>query len=414
MALTALHVAIIGGGAIGVTAAYELSLRGVGVTLFEADALGHGASYGNAGLLVPSYSTPLASFANLREGARSIFGARSAVEVRLRPSLDTLRWMARFAAAGRKSAARRGLETLASLTRESLELYGTLLSGAPASVAYETTGTLYVARTVACLQESVALTNELATVGIASQTLTASEARAKEPTLSPSIAGALWYPGDASLQPLQYVNYIADRARAAGVTIRNEQVSSIVRKGNGVCGIRTASEVIASDYVVLAAGAWSADVARSVGLRVPILLAKGYSVDFTLAHLPRTSMLFSERHVSATPMNGVVRATTGLDFHGFDRTVAAERVDLIRTAYAEYLADVSIVAETPAWAGFWPLTPDGLPIVGRSSSLAGLAFAAGHGPLGITLAPVTARLVADTILGERVEPASISPKRFGL
>jgi len=377
--------------------------------------LGTGASYGNAGLIVPSYSLPLATKQNVLEGLRSIVGVPSAVGVRVPLTIETMLWFGRFLSSTRRSVTDRSLTTLASLTRESLALYEKVLAGAPASVGYERNGTLYVALTGAALNQSSALAARLAKLGIEAKVLSASEARLHEPTLSNSIAGAVWYPGDAHVQPLQFVEYLAGLAVSAGVVVRRERVMGVVRSGNRAVGVRIAGKHFAADQVVLAAGTWGPDVAKSLGLRVPILPAKGYSVDFRLERPPRTPMLFTERHVSATPMNGVVRATTGLDFHGEDPAIAPQRLQSIRAAYDEYLEAPKVIEESAPWAGFRPLTPDGLPIVGPSSRILNFCFATGHGPLGITLAPVTADLIASAILDDPTAiPAAILPRRFGI
>ncbi len=407
-------VAIVGGGAVGITAANALSRRGANVTVFESDEVGHGASLGNAGLLVPSYSAPLATYQNLLEGLRSLTGMESAVHVRLMPSIDSLLWMAKFVRSANAKSTEAGIRTLCALTVRSVALFDTLLANAPAPVAYAPAGTLYVARTDAAQTEGVRLAATLAEYGIPSRVCTSAEARVREPALSATIAGAVWYPGDARLQPLEFVRYMAAEAVAAGAVIRKGRVTGIVREGGRVAGVLVDGERIAADTVVLAAGAWSPILAKTAGLRVPILPAKGYSIDFKLGPALRTSMLFSERHVSATPMNGVVRATTGLDFHGFNRDVREKTLQMIRAAYGEYL-DVTIAGESTPWTGFRPLTPDGLPIVGPSSRLPGLVFATGHGPLGITLAPVTAELLAAEILDRTAAtPPTLLPRRFGI
>lgn len=400
---------------MGVATAYFLARRGAAVTLFDANEIGHGASFGNAGLLVPSYSAPLATVGNALEGVRSLLGRPSAVDVKIWPTASTVAWILRFLASTRAGPAQRGLEALSAFALHSLDLFDDLLRDAPADVAYARSGTLYVSKTESSLAAGALQADRLQTLGIRATVIDRAQARAREPTLSESIVGGVWYPDDGRLQPLNFVRHVADLARAQGAEFRTESVTSFVRGNQGVAGVRTPTESFEADRVVVAAGSWSPAVAKSLGLRVPILPAKGYSFDLRLADAPQTSMLFAERHVSATSMNEVTRATTGLDFHGYDTRVRQARIDLIHTAYHEYLAEPRIIAEGPAWAGFRPLTPDGLPIVGPSSRVGNLLFATGHGPLGVTLAPATAEAVANSILN--TNPATVEaflPARFRL
>jgi D-amino-acid dehydrogenase len=411
-----LRVIVVGGGAVGVTVAYYLSRRGADVTLFETNELGHGASFGNAGLLVPSYSTPLASRANALEGIRSLFGRPSAVDVKIWPNLGAVPWLLRFLVSSGPAASDRGLRALAAFTRRSVTLYDELLSDGPADVYYSKSGTLYVSKTEESLAAGVQLAARLAPLGLASVVMDRAQAREHEPALASSIAGAVWYPDDARLQPLNFTRTIADRARSNGAQFRTDSVTGFtLGPGRSVTGVQTAAESFSADRVVIAAGASSPSVVSSLGLRVPILPAKGYSFDLKLARNPKTSMLFAERHVSLTPMGDAIRATTGLDLHGYDASVSAKRIDLIHTAYGEYLDSPQIVEQGPAWAGFRPLTPDGLPIVGPSSRIDNLVFATGHGPLGVTLAPATGEAVAQAILDESSAlDEALLPRRFGI
>ncbi len=409
------RVAVIGGGAVGVTVAYYLARRDVPVTLFDGNEIGHGASFGNAGLLVPSYSVPLATAGNALEGIRSLLGRPSAVDVKIWPTASTIAWVLRFLAATRSGPTQRGLKALSAFALRSLTLYDDLLHDAPAEIDYARNGTLYVSRTANSLAASAELAGRLQAVGIRSKIMDRSQARAHEPTLSDSVAGGVWYPDDGRLQPLNFVRHVAGLARALGAEFCAESITGFTRDGSGVTGVRTADQSFEASRVVIAAGTWSPSVVRPLGLHVPILPAKGYSFDLELADAPRTSMLFAERHVSVTPMNNLIRATTGLDFHGHDARVRQARIDLIHTAYREYLAEPRFLAESPAWAGFRPLTPDGLPIVGPSSRIGNVIFATGHGPLGVTLAPATAQAVAGTILDESFPIArEILPARFRL
>lgn len=411
-----MRVVVVGGGVVGVTVAYCLSRRGVEVTLFEANELGGGASFGNAGLLVPSYSTPLASRANALEGIRSLLGRPSAVDVEILPNLSAFPWLLRFLISSGVGASARGLRTLAAFTRRSVALYDEWMRDAPAEIGYSKSGTLYVSRTIESLAAGIQLAARLEKLGLASVVMDRTQAREHEPTLSSSIVGAVFYPDDARIQPLNFTRAMAARARAEGAQFCTGSIDGFsLGAGRTVTGIRTAGESVSADRVVIAAGVWSPAVVRSLGLRVPIMPAKGYSCELKFAENPRTSMLFAERHVSATPMGDVIRATTGLDLHGYDASVSPKRIALIHTAYGEYLDAPQIVEEGPAWAGFRPLTPDGLPIVGASSRFGNLVFATGHGALGVTLAPATGVAVAGAILGEsKPIDEALLPGRFGI
>jgi len=207
------EIVIVGGGAIGVSAAYELALRGARVTLLErGEALASGCSAGNAGLICPSHTMPLATPAALRQGLRSLLRPGTPFSVRPRPT--GLPWLARFAGACRLERADRGMRAIRGLSLASLDLHEQL---AALGTSFERRGTLGVFET----EESFAAARrEAETSGLRAQVLSAEEACELEPALRPGLAGGVFHPDEAHLDPLRYVQAIGEAAAAAGAHLR--------------------------------------------------------------------------------------------------------------------------------------------------------------------------------------------------
>jgi D-amino-acid dehydrogenase len=166
---------------------------------------------------------------------------------------------------------------------------------------------------------------------------------------------------------------------------------------------------------VLAAGSSSVAVGRSIRLDIPIEAAMGYSITVRTENNIPLPLMLAESHVVMTPMGDAVRLTSGLDLVGEDRKIDATRIRSMGTAARTYLG-LDLGAGTEPWVGFRPLTPDSLPIAGRSTRFSNLFMATGHGTLGVTLAPATGNLVAAILSGQPV-PAwtnAVSPARFGI
>jgi len=168
---------------------------------------------------------------------------------------------------------------------------------------------------------------------------------------------------------------------------------------------------------VVAAGAWSAEVVRSLGRRLLLQGGKGYS--FTLpnpAQMPRLCSVLSEAHVAVTPMGGSLRIGGTLEFAGLDRSISERRTQAIAAAAARYFPSLRAqdIAQVRPWAGLRPCSPDGLPYIGRFAPYSNLCVAAGHAMLGISLAPVTGQLVSQLLAGEqpRVALEPLSPQRY--
>ena len=393
-------VVVVGGGAIGVSAAYELARQGLRTTLLERDGLGGGCSSGNAGLVCPSHSAPLATPAALAEGVRSLLRRDGVLSIR--PRASTLHWLVQFAAACRSERAERATAAIRALSVASLELHAEL---ATLGTGFERRGTLSVYETEARFAIG---RREAERCGLEARVLAPEAARALEPGLRGAIAGAVYYPAEAHVDPRRYVEAIGDAAAKAGADI---QTGVEVRS---LAPVETSKGRLRPSTVVLAAGAWSSGLARTAGVRVPITGGKGYHVDFAPAPGdPHVPILIQEARSAVTPLADRLRVAGTIEIAGLDLSLGERRLDTVRSAAARVLArDTSAVVDV--WTGLRPCAPDGLPVIGRPAGLPSLILATGHAMKGVSLAPVTGRLVAELAAGEPTshELGPFSPDRF--
>jgi D-amino-acid dehydrogenase len=369
-------VVVVGGGAIGVTAAYELARRGARVTLLERGGeLAAGCSAGNAGLICPSHSLPLATPAALREGVRGLL--RSDGALGLRPRRDTVRWLARFAAACRTDRAERGRSAIHALSVASLELHAGL---AELGTSFERRGILSVYESAARLAEPQRGEAEL---------LTPEEARRLVPALRPGLAGAVFHRDEAQVDPLRYVQAIGAAAAAEGAELRTRVEVRALKPGTV---LDTSDGELRPGAVVLAAGAWTTKL-----VPLPLTGGKGYHVDLAAEPGdPALPLLFPELRCAVTPLDGRLRLTGTLEVSGLDTTVRPGRVDTVRRIATRIGREGG--RELSVWTGLRPCTPDGRPVIGRVAP--GVVVATGHAMKGISLAPITAQLVAQLVAGE--------------
>jgi D-amino-acid dehydrogenase len=387
-------VVVVGGGAIGVTAAYELARRGARVTLLErGEALASGCSAGNAGLISPSHSLPLATPAALREGARSVLGFRAPLA--FRPRRDTLPWLVRFALACRQERAERGQRALRALSLASLALHAEL---AELGTSFERRGILSVFETEAGFD---AARREPKEPGLHAEVLAAEEAVQLEPSLLPGLAGAVFHPQEAQVDPERYVAAIGAAATEAAAVLQTRVEVRALRRHNEAVAVETSDGELRPSTVVLAAGAWTSSLARRLGVSIPVTGGKGYHVELaTTGDDPRVPILLPETRCAVTPLDGRLRLTGTLEICGLDLGVNERRVDAIRDAAARVLRNGRERQAGSVWAGLRPCTPDGLPVIGRCERVPALVVATGHAMKGMALAPVTARLVAELVAGE--------------
>jgi D-amino-acid dehydrogenase len=251
--------------------------------------------------------------------------------------------------------------------------------------------------------------------GLPARVLGPDETRALEPALVERVAGGVYFPDEAHCDPLAFVVAVARAAREAGATIETMvRVDRLRRSGAGIA-LETSRGPLRADTVVLAAGAWTTPLAAQVGVFLPQEGGKGYHLDLAAAPGdPQIPVSMDEAHVIATPLPGRLRLSGTLELAGLDTTISRIRVDAIRRAASRVFAIDDDREEVDVWAGLRPCTPDGLPVIGRPFGVEPLVLATGHARKGLSLSPITGRLVAELIAGEppSLDLDPLTPDRF--
>ena len=409
-------ILIIGGGVIGVCTAYYLAEKGQRVTLVEQGDIASGSSYGNAGLIVPSHSVPLAAPGVLTQGLRWLLDPESPFYIKPRFDFALFRWLVRFAAASREGPMRRAIPVLRDLGRASRTLFDELAALDGLEFGYERKGSLLIYFTQRGLEggfEEAHLLNEF---DVAAEPLDAAQVRELEPNVLPGVAGGVYFPTDTHLRPADFVRGLTVHAEKRGACIRtNTEVLGFDTSGRKVVRVKTTRGDFAPAQIVLAAGAWSPVVARDLRLRVPIQAAKGYSITIKRpAHSPTIPLLLGEARVAVTPMGDFLRLAGTLELAGLDLSIHSRRVAAIQRAARRYVPGLDQIEPLEIWRGLRPCTPDGLPIVGRARAFDNLIVAAGHAMVGMTLGPITGRLVAQLACGDKpdIDVGALRLERF--
>lgn len=405
-------VLIIGGGVIGVCSAYYLSQQGRPVTLVEKGDICSGSSYGNAGLIVPSHAIPLAGPGVLRQGLRWLLDPESPLYVKPRPDPELARWLWQFRAACGEQQMHQTISVLMSLNQAGITLFEELAAIAGQDFGYERLGGLYLFNTQTGFDAGLEEVELLRGLGITPQVLDAEGVRQMVPNVQPSVVGGTYYPEDAHLIPDRLVHALARLAQDQGACLRTStEVLGFETAGRRITAVGTTRGTFKPDQVVLAAGAWSPVLARSLGLNLPIQPAKGYSLTFKRPPVcPRVPLHLTERKVAVTPMGDMLRFGGTLELAGLDLSINQRRVAAIQQAAGEYLRGVAELELLEIWRGLRPLTPDTLPIIGRSRRFDNLIIATGHGMLGMSLGPITGKLVAQ-IAGDETPAVDLTPLR---
>jgi D-amino-acid dehydrogenase len=396
-------VLVVGGGVIGVCAAYFLARRGVAVTLLERGDLCRGASFGNAGGITPGH-VPINKPGRIAQALRSF--NRPTHPLYLAPRWDPglARWLWSFARHCSPAHLEASMAVLGPLGKASMALFDRLVAEESLSCAYRREGYAEVYRTapgLAAGRDDAALVGRF---GFGSSLLSGAEAREYEPALSDAILGAICYPEGATLDPYRFVVELAERAVRLGARIRTgADVAGVVVRRGAATGVELQGlEVVEADAVVLAAGAYTARLTRPLGLRLPLQAAKGYHRD----HDPRdgatprlrTACILGESSVFCADLGGFVRFAGTLEFSGLNEDLRRSRLEQLTLGARQSLRGMGDSVPISEWCGLRPCLPDGLPAVGPAPQVPGLHVATGHAMMGLTLGPATGEAVAGFVL----------------
>ncbi|MDH5149050.1 NAD(P)/FAD-dependent oxidoreductase [Brevibacterium casei] len=417
-----MKVVVVGGGVVGLSSAYELASRGCEVVLLEADRCGAGASHGNAAKVALAESAPVPGPGVLLQGIRWIL--RSDSPLAIRPSLAPgyLSFLLRMAMRCNARDFADGLDLHLRLGADANDLFDEYVRQGM-DFEMHSRGVLLAFTTRERFDEHCASLPAFESAGYAPRLLQDDEVQEAEPALRDHLRYGLVFSADRQIEPDSLTAALRmSLASLGGIVREGVRVSGFVRGGDTVNAVvTTEAEVIRADAFVLAAGVPSAALAAKLGRRVPIRSGKGYSVDYSPAPIePRTSLTLEDARVAVTPLDGMLRLAGTMEFGSTDDSVNAVRVEAIRRAAAEAFRDWEAPAgERVPWAGSRPMTPDGLPVIGRVAGTANAYLNSGHSMLGLTLAPGSARLLASLMTGSPAALpdnliARVSPDRFSL
>jgi D-amino-acid dehydrogenase len=411
-------VLVVGGGVIGLSCALALARGGRAVTLLERATVGSGASHGNCGTITPSHALPLAQPGVIAQGLRWLL--KPDAPLRIAPTLDPARlaWLARFALNCTQAQVERVAPAKAAILNHSRDLLERFVQHEQIACEFGHDGELQVFRTQRALDAACVELDVLRAHGVPVELWDGTRVEREEPALKPGVVGGLYWPNDAHLRPDRYVAALAERARAAGVTMREHaEVSGFERESGRVVAVRIGSERITSPQILLASGAWSPLVARDLGLRVPIQPGKGYSITYSRPNrAPLRPLVLAEPRVCVTTWASGFRLGSTMEFAGYDDTLNRVRLDALVRGAHDFLHEPVGPERVEDWWGWRPMTTDDLPIIGASTRVLGLWFATGHGMLGMSMSNATAELLAAQMLGQPtvIDPCPYLPERFAL
>jgi D-amino-acid dehydrogenase len=408
-------VTVIGAGIVGVCSALHLQRAGFRVRLIERGGPGKGASFGNSGNFGIASCVPFAMPGVLKKVPRMLFDPDSPLKLRWSHVPRALPWFLRFIASARPARVESIAAARNSLLQHTHAGYGPLIEGAGAQQWISDSGLLMTFESEATYRDAAYPMELRRRHGIHMDVLDGNEARQMEPALSEKVVRAVSIPAVAhTIDPLRFTEaLVADFLRRGG-DVATAEVRGFEMGDAGPRQILTDRGPMAVETLVIAAGVWSRALAAELGTRVPLEAERGYHVMFADPAIQlRRAIMSADRSIAVTHMAEGIRATGVAEFAPPDAAPDMANARMIQR-HAQALLPGLKGEPASQWMGPRPSHPDSKPVIGRSPHHANVIFAFGHDHIGLALAGITGKLVAELAAGKppSVDLAPFRPDRF--
>ncbi len=395
------RIIIIGGGIAGLSSAYYLNKAGHQVTVIDKSDITSGASFVNAGYITPSHIIPLASPGMIAKGIKWMFNSASPFYLKPRWDLEFFKWSWYFHRSSTPAKVAMAIPVIKNINILSRSLFEDIYaSGDLGEFQLERKGLLMLYKTDKAGEDELEVARKARFIGLEVKSLDLSELKKLEPVVELDVKGAIHYECDRHTTPTEFMPKLVKYLRNAGVDLKtNEEVQEISTSVSRITEIKTSKASYKAEEVVLAAGSWSGKISKQLAVKLPLQAGKGYSINVKKPTGISIPAVLMEAKVAVTPMQGFTRFAGTMEFSGINDTIRKERVEAIANAAKSYYPEIEISTEDMANAksGLRPVSPDGLPYIGRSKAYSNLVFATGHAMMGWSLGPATGKLVSEII-----------------
>lgn len=412
-------VVIIGGGIIGLSCAYYLRKKGLDITVLEKGEFGQGCSKGNMGWICPPLHEPVPSPGLIGTSIKWMLKRDSPLYIKPSEMPKMSNWLYQFWKYCKEEHYRKGRDALLSFNKDAHSLYSALESDG-LQIEIHRKGLLFV-----FLNESE-LEHKLETLRYGAKNLEFKEpvvlsdieVRNLEPNISQEIVGGILLADQSHVRPETvsgaFINWLTN---SDAELISQTEVIGFERSRDKILSVITDTEHIEGDKFLLATGAWSSLVAKQLGFQLPIQAGKGYSITIknpnTNFHHP---MYLGDTRAGISPFNGETRIGGTMELSGINLKLDEKRLEGVRSSVGHYLSQKLTGDVEVEWTGMRPMTPDGLPLLGRIPGLENAFIATGHGMEGVSMSPATGKVMSDIVCGNdsKVDTTPFHMERFSL
>lgn len=412
------EVTIIGGGVIGLNCAYYLQKEGYAITIIERGDITSGCSFGNMGYFSPSHFIPIASPGIIAEGIRYMLKSTSPFYIKPRLSSSLVQWAYHFWKSSNSATVLKNAPHLDNILRLSRHLLNDIRDEIGDTFLMEEKGCLVMCKTQKSLDHEFHLADEAEKFGLKVDRLHQQDVQALEPGVEVSVTGAVLFKDDCHVNPGRFMLALKNYLEEKGVKFQlNTTVTGFEKKGNKVSAVITDKGKFNCDELIVATGSWLPVVAKMMGVKLLLQPGKGYS--YTYDHVEKNihyPSILMEGRCAMTPWGHQLRIGGTMEISGINETVLPKRMEGIYRSVKDFYPGLQIdpPPENKIWSGLRPVTPDGLPFIGRPDRIDNVIMAGGHAMIGVSLAPGTGKLVTEMIERKNtsVDTTAFSVMRF--
>ena len=410
-----MKVAVIGAGIVGLATAHALADEGHVVTVIDREGPAAGTSRGNAGMIAHTDIEPIASPKMLRQVPRFLMDPLGPLTIRKEYLLPILPWLTRLILASRPSEIEKSITALTAIQSLAMPSWDRLSRQLGIESMIHRRGCLFLFDDRSLMQSMKHHFELQEKAGVSVHLLDASEVRQMEPGLTDRFVGAAFFPDSAHVSdPRAITLALYEAARARSIDHLKAEITSIETEPTIRLNAKD-QDAVNVDAVVIAAGAWSKELAASVGDRIPLDTERGYNITFPGAtRLLNRPVSFQGHGFVSSPLDIGLRIGGAVELGGLHLPPNHERTKAMYQKAGRFFRDLPAFEDGTIWMGFRPSIPDSLPVIGYSTKSRRVVLAFGHGHYGLTQSAATGRLVAD-LIAERapaIDLTRFSPQRF--
>lgn len=411
-------VTIIGGGVIGLCSAYYLQKAGYEVTVIDRNNITDGCSFGNMGYISPSHFIPLATPGIISQGLKWMMSSSSPFYIKPRLNLDLMRWGMTFWKKSTAKNVEQSAPHLNNLLQLSRHLMNDFKNELPESFDMIEKGCWMLYKSEKTGDHEKHLAEQANRFGLKTINCTAQQVQEYETEVELNVAGGVLYLDDCHIDSSKFMRSLHHYLAKQGVAFRLDTEVKSFEKNNGkITAVITNKERISCDELIIANGSWLGKTSKLLGIKMLMQPGKGYSIVYNdlEKNLQYPSILVDDR-TATTPINKWLRIGGTMELSGHSSTILPKRVYAIYNAFEKYYPKMNLPEPdlAKAWFGYRPVTPDGMPYIGRHTKYSNLTYAGGHAMLGVSAAAGTGQLIKEIITGEKpaIVLTAFNPERF--